>query len=358
METYKFMVCTRCLTYNHAPFITDTMQGFCMQNTSFPVVYCILDDASTDGEQDVIKSFLQNHFTLKDDIAYTKGTEDYQLMFARHNTNKYCYFAVLFLKYNHKSINKDKRPYYDKWVNVSKYIAVCEGDDYWTHPQKLQMQVDYMENHNDISMCSHGYTIVTEDKTTICDIHVKSCDTLLDTGRVIENVEKPQLATLLYKANIMKHYPDFFENLSVGDYPLRVFAAISGGIYYFDSCLSCYRSLSSSSWTKKMLFDTTAYVTHLNRLIDFAERLDIYTKGDYHNNILRRIDYCTCLKDITTGNISKAIKSDYFRELSIQSKMQLLIRHRFPVIWYYFAQIHLKFRFARIKLINSLFQRG
>lgn len=341
METYQFMVCTRCLTYNHAPYITDTMQGFCMQNTSFPVVYCILDDASTDGEQDVIKSFLQNHFTLKDDIAYTKETEDYQLMFARHNTNKYCYFAVLFLKYNHKSINKDKRPYYDKWVNVSKYIAVCEGDDYWTHPQKLQMQVDYMESHNDISMCSHGYTIVTEDKTTICDIHVKSCDTLLDTGRVIENVEKPQLATLLYKASIMKHYPDFFENLSVGDYPLRVYAAITGGIYYFDSCLSCYRSFSSSSWTKKMLTNSKEYVTHIDKLITFAQKLDTYTDGLYHDSIVRRIDMCRCLKYLNTKKIYDAIKTEYFKNLSKKAKLQILFRHTTPLMWYYFTKIHM-----------------
>ena len=62
----KFIVCVRCITFNHANYIEDAMNGFTMQETNFPYVCTILDDASTDGEQEVIKKYLQEHFDLED----------------------------------------------------------------------------------------------------------------------------------------------------------------------------------------------------------------------------------------------------------------------------------------------------
>ena len=99
IENNKYLVCTRCLTYNHASFITDALHGFCMQQTTFPVVYVIVDDASTDGAQEVIKCYLQDNFNLKDSsIVRNEENDNYHLIFAQHNSNKNCFFAVLFLK--------------------------------------------------------------------------------------------------------------------------------------------------------------------------------------------------------------------------------------------------------------------
>ena len=66
MEEIKFKVCVRCMTYNHSAFIEDAMNGFCMQRTNFPFVCIIVDDASTDSEQEVIKNYLQKNFLLED----------------------------------------------------------------------------------------------------------------------------------------------------------------------------------------------------------------------------------------------------------------------------------------------------
>lgn len=157
-QEYQWMVCTRCWTYNHAPYITDALNGFTMQETTFPYVCVIVDDASTDGEQEVIKKYLQEHFDLEDtSIVRNEETEDYTLTFARHKTNKNCHFAVLYLKYNHYSIKKSKAPYLKEWQDNSKYIAICEGDDYWIVPNKLQMQVDFLEKNDDFVICSHDY---------------------------------------------------------------------------------------------------------------------------------------------------------------------------------------------------------
>lgn len=170
---YAWKVCVRCFTFNHAPYIEDAMNGFCMQETDFPFVCTIVDDASTDGEQEVIKKYLEDHFDLEDkSIVRNEETEYYTLTFARHKTNKNCYFAVLYLKYNHYSkpkIKDRKFHYISEWHENCKYIALCEGDDYWIDGKKLQMQVDFLENNPQISYTCTRYKILVQSTGVISE---------------------------------------------------------------------------------------------------------------------------------------------------------------------------------------------
>lgn len=160
-----FTVRIGCSTYNHAPYIHYTMNGFCMQHTDFPFICIILDDASTDGEQRVIKDYLDKYFIMNDDtIKMEKETNDYTMIFTRHKSNINCYFAVYFLKYNHYQLKKTRNSYLiTEWLSA-KYIASCEGDDYWTDPLKLQKQVDFLDAHPDYVMCSHDFKVYSEAK--------------------------------------------------------------------------------------------------------------------------------------------------------------------------------------------------
>lgn len=80
-KQYKWMVCTRCVTFNQAPYIEDAMNGFTMQQTTFPFVCTIIDDASTDGEPQVIRQYLQEHFDLEDkSVVRNEETDDYVLL--------------------------------------------------------------------------------------------------------------------------------------------------------------------------------------------------------------------------------------------------------------------------------------
>lgn len=156
MAQIEYRVRVSCMTYNHASFIVDAMNGFCIQETTFPFVCAIIDDASTDGEQEVIKKYLQDNFDLEDQsIVRQEDSDDYILIFARHKTNTNCCFAVLFLKYNHYSIKKDKMHYISELLDNVEYHASCEGDDYWIDPQKLQKQVLFLDSHPDYVLCCH-----------------------------------------------------------------------------------------------------------------------------------------------------------------------------------------------------------
>ena len=149
MMANKWMVCVRCYTYNQSRYINDALNGFVIQQTNFPFVCCIVDDASTDGEQAVIKKYVAENFDLQDSlVAYEMDVDYGHVSFARHKANKNCFFAVIYLKENHYSQKKTKAKYLAEWMDV-KYIALCEGDDYWTDPLKLQKQVEFLESHPD-----------------------------------------------------------------------------------------------------------------------------------------------------------------------------------------------------------------
>lgn len=167
---YKVYVC--CNTYNHAAYITDALNGFVMQETNFPFVVCVIDDASTDGEQDVIRQYVNKNFdTDNPDVAYQRETDYAEITFTQHKTNKNCFLVVHYLKYNHYQHNISMRSYLDEWRNDSEYIALCEGDDYWTDPLKLQKQVDFLENNQEYSLCGHNFVAYNEIESKFETFH-------------------------------------------------------------------------------------------------------------------------------------------------------------------------------------------
>ena len=163
MNIPNFLVDVRCFTFNQSRYITDTMNGFCMQKTNFPFICCIVDDASTDGEQEVIEKFLEDNFDLsKESGSYKKETDYGFITYARHKTNDNCYFYVIFLKENHYSnpeIKEKRMSYISHWQCLCKYEAMCEGDDYWIDSSKLQKQADFLENNSDYIMCFTNFNM-------------------------------------------------------------------------------------------------------------------------------------------------------------------------------------------------------
>lgn len=253
-EKYDWMVYVSCMTFNHSPYIVDAMNGFTMQVTNFPFVCAIVDDASTDGEQEVIKKYLNEHFDLEDkSIARHEETDDYVLSFARHKTNLNCHFAVFYLKYNHYSIKKSKLPYLVQWRDKAKYIAVCEGDDYWTHPGKLQMQVDFLESHLDYTMtCNRTQLYSVKRSKMIGENYCYDKSQDIDPKDVINRGGLfISTCSIMYRKEIIQIVPDYWKNCLVGDYPLQIACALRGKIYYFNEIMSVYRVANPNSWMGK-----------------------------------------------------------------------------------------------------------
>lgn len=285
----NFLVCVRCMTYNHAPYIEDTLKGFCIQKTEFPFVCAIVDDASTDGEQDIITNYLVNNFDLSNQsIARKEETKDYLLFFSQHKKNTMCYFAVVLLKYNHYH-KKDRLGYIAEWLNTAKYQSLCEGDDYWTAADKLQRQVDFLESHQDYSMCyaKCRYYFQKTNKLEKNSWGGKSV-TFKD---LLRGNTVPTLTTVM-RNSIVNEYRKIYignqvsANWRMGDYPLWLFCSIKGKIHFMDWEVGVYRihgdsASHSQSMQKKMQLSMS--------MVDIMEYFNEEYKGGYSSIYFNRL---------------------------------------------------------------------
>ena len=279
---FKVFVC--CFTFNQSRYIKETMNGFTMQQTNFPYVCCIVDDASTDGEQQVIIEYIKENFDVTDStVAYQKEVDYGHVIYAQHKVNKYCFFAVLFLKENHYSQRKSKMGYLKEWSEGVPYEANCEGDDYWISPDKLQMQVDFLDENSEYGL--------TYSKAYVCDQNSKVdySATVGSSGchsfsEMIEVNPIPTLTTMyrraLYEEYVISIKPN--PQWKMGDYPIWLFFSLKSKIHFFEKVTASYRSLPESashsrSLKKRLQFIKGVYLVRKD-LINYANRKDLLKK--------------------------------------------------------------------------------
>lgn len=129
-----------CITYNHAKFIGQALESFLNQNTSFSYEILVYDDASNDGTRDILKEY---------ELKYPQIIRVFY-----SSENQYSQgVRLLNLRYNLPRAR-------------GKYIATCDGDDFWTDPLKLQKQVDFLDSNPEVVMCFHGFDRLENDKST------------------------------------------------------------------------------------------------------------------------------------------------------------------------------------------------
>lgn len=242
MQGFAYMVCTRCFTYNQENFIEDAMDGFAMQQTNFPYVAVIIDDASTDKNADVIRNFMNCNFDLKEEsVAYKEHNEYGDVWFARNKTNRNCFFATIFLKENHYKGKKSKIQYLLRWHEKSKYIAFCEGDDYWIEKNKLQRQVDFLENHKECDLVFHNSLLRFQDQG-LPDRIMREFETgFFTTAQIFEKWQLP-LASIVFRKEIC--VCNEFQNLlkvGGGGFLYFIAASMKSKVYGISECWSVYR---------------------------------------------------------------------------------------------------------------------
>lgn len=244
IQISQYKVCVWCNTFNQASYITATMDGFCRQQTQFPYVCLIMDDASTDGESEIIKHYLHVFFYTE----WTKETDDYHLTFAHHKDNKNCYFAVYLLKYNHYSINKPRLNYYQEVATEIDYVALCEGDDYWTDEHKLQKQADALDTNPQATLVYTNFRIVDGENKPISRPLIErfpgrshsgdNLPTLFRYGNYI------MLLTSMYRYKVWQS-ESYTNSPLMMDFALTMSAALMGDFIWLPEQTACYRSLDS-----------------------------------------------------------------------------------------------------------------
>ena len=206
-----------CTAYNQENYIVQALEGFLMQKTTFPIEIIVHDDASTDRTADIIKEYAK---------------KDNRFVTILQSENQY---------------SKNVKP----WANFvfpkaqGKYIALCEGDDYWTDPMKLQRQVDFLENNSDYALCAHHVKIYIE----------KSKEFRPDSTNVPETTTNAYLAnrcylhtnTVVLRNNFVLE--NWFSYLPVGDWPLFLIQSQNGLIMKLKDVMSVYRVHDKGVWS-------------------------------------------------------------------------------------------------------------
>lgn len=363
-----FPVCIRCFTFNHADYIEETMNGFCMQQTVFPFVCVVIDDASTDGEPELIRNYVYKNFDLKDiSVFRNENNDNYELIFARHKTNMNCFFAVCLLKYNHYSIKKPKQPYISEWTDYAKYHVSCEGDDYWTDQQKLQMQYDYMESHPECTMTCHRVKLYSEKrKKYIGEQYCRNSDGELNPVDIINRtgIYIPT-CSIMFRPEIRNNYPDYCRNCYVRDYPLQITAAMKGSVYYFNRIMGVYRIENSNSWAGKQKFNSVdssrihIVRSQMEMFKGFSKDYPQYEKvfqKKIMEHICRNIPNWRCKKE----NVNKYLElfSNEINMFSFKGKLLLWIgRLRIPLLVFFFRKVIFKNYFHKRKYYDGYFKR-
>lgn len=361
LPTLKYKLRVICMTYNHSQYIEDTMNGFCMQKTSFPFVAIIVDDASTDGEPEIIRKYLEDHFDMA--TARNNETGDAKYTAAIHKENHNCHFFVILLKYNFYRLKKAKYPLYKGWYEHVSYIAHCEGDDHWIDSGKLQRQVDFLEANPDYIMCCSDAKIKTPigehdwhryDKDT--EVPVK--DIILGGGLFI------QTCTICYRTEL-KRMPPCCLNCHVGDYPLQIWASLNGKVYYFADKMATYNIGVPGSWSSRQRTESIEKSAKGWRSeVDMLQGLDAYSNGKFHKYFKQRtIEY---VYSILSNHIVKwpsfcTLFDDVIKEFVFSQKIvEKLARWRFKNMATSVALMlerEYKSAFVSLPLVNDVYRK-
>lgn len=302
---YKYKVCTECFTYNHGPYIKEALDGFAMQKTNFPVVSVIIDDASTDNTAAVIKRYMEDNFLFNETDSYIKDSDYGEIMYAKNKNNSNCYFAVIFLKENHYSINKSRDAYIAEWVDNSEYIAFCEGDDYWTVPDKIQIQVEAMEQHPEVDISAHAFKRVHAITGELVDErHLSLNDSIFSIEQVIMGeggyVGTPTLMLRRSVFNLKEKYL-FWKEMDY-DYTVQLAGSLRGGLLFLKECMVDKRTRVPGSFTNKdRIANKNEKTAYNHRKIKMLKQFDKETEKKYHPVVYARI----LLNNIRSYNTAK-----------------------------------------------------
>lgn len=229
----EYTVCALCLVYNEEDYICATLKGFVTQKTNFPFIAVVIDDASTDHTADIIHQYEQEY----PDII--KG---------------------IYLEENHYSIRKPKFPYYEEFYHQATYFAICEGDDFWTDPYKLQKQVDFLDAHPDYNLCCHDWNVKNGDMVTDSPIHHKYIEPFSFTFATLPYVWITKTLTVLFRRSAIENIPSYKYGRDVH----LVYHALKGSKGYFMSdVMGTYTIRGGGIWSKVDLNKRNELTYHL-----------------------------------------------------------------------------------------------
>ncbi len=309
-NSQEIMVSICCITYNQKEYIRDALEGFLRQKTDFAYEVLIHDDASVDGTAaiieeyagrfpDVIKPILQKENQYSKGLTNVSGTFNFPRA-------------------------------------KGKYIAMCEGDDYWTSTDKLQRQVDFLEAHEDCSLVFHSARIEVQGRAfTEHKMRPYRRSRKVSQKEIIDKTCGYPTASLMFRTRMVKELPDFYVQAPIADIPLQLMAADRGWAYYMDKPMCVYRLGGAESWTTLMKQGDyegkqREYARAMKKMY---EGFDRESGGRFHETVdhaIRRLYYLTQVNRRKFSVILARENRDLYRELNFRTRFFIRFESRLP----------------------------
>ncbi len=254
----EILVSIICNTYNHEKFARDALEGFIMQKTNFAYEILVHDDASTDSTADIIREYEAKYPELIKPIYQTE--------------NQYSKKVPITVAFQLPRVR-------------GKYVAFCEGDDYWTDDRKLQKQVDALEAYPEVDICAHQAQRMSDGKMvgtfSRCqqDCIFSAEQVIVGGGGIVAT------ASLMYRNTLIEQ----FKKIMALDYAWQIYGSLRGGMLYLADTMSVYRVAVSGSWTVRMRRDSEFRRNYSKRVEGMLQQLDIDTNGKYSAVIQEKI---------------------------------------------------------------------
>ena len=289
------MVTIRCTAYNHEKYIERALDSFLEQDTTFPFEILVHDDASTDCTAEIIRRYEELYPNIVKPI-YEKENQ-----------------------YSKK--DGSLRRIMDR-ATYGKYVALCEGDDYWCDPKKLQRQWEFMEQHPDCSMCVHNSYFRYLDQ--------KGNDKTFNQWKELHRLTPEDVffgwfvhTSSYFYNNKYDFYPAFRARYCSGDYAQLTLALQYGEVYCLPEVMSVYNAGNQAGITA--LNNSRGYEYHLNTIrsrITYLNEYDKYSNGKFHTIVKARIAEDTMKISETMEELVSAakdmVKSTYYTNVLLK----------------------------------------
>lgn len=306
----KIMASINCVTFNHAAYIRQALDSFLMQKTDFEYEILVHDDASTDGTGDILREYAEKYPDkvrplIQTENQYSQGIDNISGAFNFPRAR-------------------------------GKYIFMCDGDDYWVSPDKLQKQVDYLEAHPKCTLCIHSAKIELVGKAlTERRMRPYRGNRLLSPEEIIDKSSGYAMSSMAFPSRLVRELPDYYVDCPVGDTPLQMMAAAKGYGYYMDEPMSAYRVGVAGSWTAEGKSGNYARKqnAYYERMKKVYEEFDAATDGRFSEaskSALKRTYYHTMVNTRRFEEIMNPEFRRYYKELTPRTRFFIQVQYRIP----------------------------
>ena len=228
-----------------------------MQETTFPVEIIIRDDASTDGTSQTVKNYAEK---------YPQNIKPILLSENQHSKRREAFTKI------HS-------------VARGAYIALCEGDDYWTDPTKLQKQIFLLQQNLTASFCFHN-TLILDEKRQVCGQLRPNTASLMHAVEELLGRNFIHTSSIVFRKSMLPEFPEWYSKAPMGDWPLCILLAEKGNFLHINEVMSHYRLHGQSSWSSLSQATRCAKTAHLFDLLKdhFAKKPELLAK--VHNGFI------------------------------------------------------------------------